>query len=119
MYSLGLRSSKKMKLIFICNYVLVVLTIFLFQCSNIQSSDPTGFGVWDNNCNGIAVAVNQRDYDSGLFMNHSTNERYDLHLCDTSGKITRTLFTSRSVGGNLSSIDSLDYDIKQGYIVVY
>jgi hypothetical protein len=88
-------------------------------CSNIEPNDPIGFGVWDNNCNGIAVAVNQSDWDSGLFMNHEVNERYDLYLCDTLGKKIKTVFESRTINGSPAWIDSMDYDVLQGFLVVY
>lgn len=101
------------------NYCVVYAIAFLSHCSSIHPSDPTGFGKWDTNCGGIAVAVNQQDWDSGLLKNHETNERYDLYLCDTSGKITKTIFTARTVDGATSSIDSIEYDINKGYIIVF
>jgi len=89
------------------------------NCSVINPADPSGFGQWDTDCGGIAVVVNQKDWDSGLFMNHETNQRYDLHLCDTSGNIIRTIFSGRTIDGSEASADSIEYNINKGYIVVF
>ncbi len=106
-------------LVCLCALSEIFAIVIMSGCSNIEPNAPYGFGVWDNNCNGIAVAVNQSDWDSGLFMNHEVNERYDLYLCDTAGKKIKTVFESRTIDGNPAWIDSMDYDISQGYLIVY
>lgn len=97
----------------------VYLISMISGCSRISESDPTGFGRWSDDCSGIALAVNKADWDGGLFMNHETNERCDLYICDTNGKVIRTVFTERKVDGAPSSIDSLVYDKMDGYITLY
>jgi hypothetical protein len=99
--------------------VICVSTAFLTCGGGIEKMDPTGFGVGADDCSGIAVAVNQADWDGRPLMNHETNERCDLYLCDTNGTILTTLFSARKVDGNPSVIDSLFYDKSNGYVYVY
>jgi hypothetical protein len=101
-------------------FIYSVCTLFIFvNCGGIEPDDPTGFGTWADDCSGIAVALNRQDWDSRPLMDHETNMRSDLYLCDTNGVILETLFTERKVDGGESSIDSLEYYKSYGYIIVY
>ena len=95
------------------------LPLFLFCGGGIEPSTPTGFGAWADDCSQMVVAVNQSDFDNRLFMNHSTNERCDLHLCDSTGNIIKTFFRGRQVGGAPSVIDSLEFNKSGGQIIIY
>lgn len=112
-----MNSADRLKRYTIASIVLAVL--IYITCGDIKPLDPVGFGVWVGSCDTIAVAVNQADYDSRLFMNHETNQRCDLHLCDRNGKIKKTVFTERKVGGSPSIIDSLEYNKPGGFIIIY
>ena len=104
---------------FLLKSVLILILFLLIHCGGISPVDPTGFGVWSEDCTAIAVAVNQEDFDGRPLMNHSTNERCDLYLCDSTGEKTAILFTSRTVDGHPTRIDSLEYNAEEGYIVIY
>jgi hypothetical protein len=97
----------------------MLLSSILFSCSNISTGYVKGFGVWSDDCQGIAVAYNAYDWDSGIFMNHETNSRSGLHLCDTNGTIVKTLYLDRKIDGAETKIDSIDYVRSQNYLIVY
>ena len=99
--------------------VFIASVLFLIRCGGISPSDPTGFGVWSGDCRTIAVAVNREDYDNRPLMNHATNERCALYLCDSTGKVIRVLFESRTVDGNPTRIDSLEFNEEEDNIIVY
>jgi hypothetical protein len=108
------RIKGQLSILLVCNFVLLISS-----CHKIEPIDPSGFGAWADDCSGIAVAVNQKDYDSGFLRDHETNQRYDLHLCNTNGDIIKTIFSGRKVDDFPSSIDSIDYDNSKGSIIIY
>jgi hypothetical protein len=102
------------------NLNLAWLFIGLFlSCGGIVPTDPTGFGVWSDDCAKMAVAVNRADYDNRPLMGHNTNERCDLDICDTNGIVIKTLFADRKTGGIPSVIDSLLFLNSKDTIYVY
>ena len=95
-------------------------SLILIHCTgSITSGDPTGFGVWTEDCRSIGVAVNQADFDGRMFMNHETNQRCDLHLCDSTGKIIKTLFSSRYADDHPTRIDSIAFSTGQDTLIFW
>lgn len=103
----------------IITVVISTLILLMTNCNRVEPMNPEGFGRWADDCSGIAVAVNQHDWVSGLTSNHRTNERYDLFLCNTSGDIVTTIFSGRKIDDVPSRIDSVDYVKSKGYIIIY
>lgn len=108
------RIKGQFSILLVCTFVLLISS-----CSRIEPMDPSGFGVWADDCSGIAVAVNLKDYNYGLLNDYETNGRYDLNLCNTNGDVVKTIFTGRKIDGGSTSIDSLDYNISKGCIIIY
>ena len=91
-----------------------------FYCTGIEPLEPTGIAVWADDCSEIACAINRSDFDGSLFINHATNERYDLIICDSKGERLRTVLSNRGreSGFDYWEVNALFYMKSQGYILL-
>jgi hypothetical protein len=91
----------------------------LISCGGgIEPSDPTGLAVWGDDCSEIACAINKSEYDGRLFMNHPTNERYDVALYNDKGTRLKTIVSERKIDGFESCVEEIYYMKTRGYILI-
>ena len=99
-------------------FLLPVSAAPLLFCSNNQPVPPTGMPVWADDGSEIACAVNREMFDAGLFMNHETEQKYDLVLYNDQGEKVKTILSGRMVDGYTSSVEEIYYMKTRGYLLV-
>lgn len=105
--------------VLILKIILVISYSLFISCgSGVEPSDPTGLAVWADDCSEIACAINKSDYDGRLFMNHPTNERYDVALFNDKGTRLKTIVSERKIDGFESSAEEIYYVKTKGYILI-
>jgi hypothetical protein len=105
--------------VLILKIVLVISFSILIHCSGgIEPSDPNGIAVWADDCSEIACAINKEDWDGRLYMNHPTNERYDVALYDDKGTRLKTIVSERKIDGFESCVEEIYYIKTKGYILI-
>ncbi|HEX2957185.1 MAG TPA: hypothetical protein VHO70_10145 [Chitinispirillaceae bacterium] len=100
------------------NILLIVVFSMFTGCGRVEPADPTGIAVWADDCSEIACAINKADWDGRLFMNHETNERYDVALYDDKGIHLKTIVSDRTIDGFASSVEEIYYMKTKGYILI-
>ncbi len=104
--------------IYFLEIVLIIFMCMFVQCGGIETSDPSGIAVWADDCSEIACAINKADWDGRLFMNHETNERYDIALYNDKGSKIKTILSERTIDGFTSSVEEIYYMKTRGYILI-
>jgi hypothetical protein len=101
------------------NVVVILSTALMLQCgAGIEPQDPVGIAVWSDDRSEIACAINKSDYDSRIFKDHPTNERYDLVIYDSVGNPIKTIFSDRHRKDGTGAVASLFYMKTKGYILM-
>ncbi len=94
------------------------LMIGHLSCGGITPMDPTGIAVWADDCSEIACAINKYDWDGRTFMNHETNQRYELAVFDENGARTRTVRSEQKSDGYESTVENLYFMKSKGYFLL-
>jgi hypothetical protein len=113
----GLRiNSRHLQLVL--KIVLVIMFCMFIHCGGVEPADPTGIAVWADDCSEIACAINKADWDGRLFMNHPTNEHYDIVLYNDKGVRLKTIVADRFVDGFTSCVEEIYYMKTKGYLLI-
>lgn len=101
-----------------CIFVFLSTALYLNCGVGIEPQDPEGIAVWSDDHSEIACAINKSDYDNRLFMDHPTNERYDVVIYDSIGNQIKTIFSDRHTKDKIGTVLNFFYMKTRGYMLL-